>query len=189
MTWPPRWDKPHFKEAGSRKVARGLKREKRLAGENSNKAEVRRRDKYCRFPLCGCKRFQLAVSPTSRRPEVSHSKHKGIGGNPAEDRSAPELMVLVCSARHKENIFSLDRKTIRWRALTKAGAAGPIAWHIKIAELRRLNPDSCALMLMAVRELHRAEWFELARETAIHVYEPQTPAQTIILAWLRGMEV
>jgi len=185
--WPPRWTGPQFKGAGSRKVARGLKREKRLAGENSNKAEVRRRDKYCRFPLCGCKRFQLALAPTSRRGEVSHAKHKGMGGNPAADRSEPELMVLVCSARHKENVFSIDRHTLRWRALTKAGAEGPIAWEIDLHELRRYRTGGPLLELALPR--HPGRWFELARETAIHVYEPQTPEQTIILAWLRGMEV
>lgn len=180
-SWPPRWTAPQFKERRSGKVVRGLRREKRTTRENKKKTDVRKRDKYCRFPLCGCKRFGLAM-------HVSHLKHKGAGGNPKEDRSEPELMVYVCSARHRENRFAIDQKTIRWRALTKDGANGPIAWDIKVADLRRLNPDSCALMLMAVRELHRAEWFELARETAIHVYEPQTPAQTVILAWLRGME-
>lgn len=182
-SWPPRWTGSQFKQPRSLKVGRVLKREKRDAKEKSRKDDVRKRDKYCRFPLCGCKRFGLALR------EVSHSKHKGMGGNPKGDRSEADLMVLVCAARHKENIFSIDRKTIRWRPLTSKGADGPIAWDIKVAELRRLNPDSAALMLMAVRELHRAEWLELVRETAIHIYEPLTPFQRSTLERLKGMEL
>lgn len=180
-TWPPRWDRPNFKQAGSRKVARGLKREKRLAGENSNKAEVRRRDKYCRFPLCGCKRFQLAL-------HVAHGRHKGMGGNPAEDRSEPDSMVLVCSARHKENVFSIDRKTIRWRALTPEGSNGPIAWEIAVDDLLR-SPKPELMHIVTMRIKPRTKWLELARETGIHVYEPSTADQTVILAWLRSMQL
>lgn len=179
--WPPRWTGPHFKGAGSRKVARGLKRETRLAGENAHKKQVRTRDKFCRFPLCGCSRFSL-------RLEVSHAKHKGMGGNPKADRSEPELMVLVCSARHKENVFSIDRGTLRWRPLTPKGSRGPIAWDISSDDLRRFHTAS-PLVTAAIAVLPRARWFELARERSIHACEPSTPEQTVILAWLHGMEL
>lgn len=169
MTWPPRWTEPHFKKPGSRKVARGLKREKRATKEKKKKTDVRGRDKYCRFPLCGCKRFALAL-------HVSHQKHKGMGGNPKEDRSDPALMVLVCSARHKENRISIDRGTLRWRALTAAGAAGPIAWDVDLTPLGE-------------RDGHLGKWMELARETAIHVYEPIASRQRAILERLAGMEI
>lgn len=169
MTWPPRWTEPHFKEPGSRKVARGLKREKRATKEKKKKTDVRGRDKYCRFPLCGCKRFALAL-------HVSHQKHKGMGGNPKEDRSDPALMVLVCSARHKENRISIDRGTVRWRALTDDGAAGPIAWAV-------------AARALYGSRVGRAEWLELARETAIHVYEPIASRQRAILERIATMEI
>lgn len=181
--WPPRWTGPHFKGAGSRKVARGLKRETRLAGENAHKKQVRTRDKFCRFPLCGCSRFSL-------RLEVSHAKHKGMGGNPKADRSEPELMVLVCSARHKENVFSIDRGTLRWRPLTDKGSAGPIAWSIALFDLLRVaKTEGSDLLTLALADIKpRTQWFELARERSIHTCEPSTPAQSVILAWLRGME-
>lgn len=111
------------KPTGSRKVARAKKRFTLKTAEDKQKAKVRKRDKRCRFPLCGCKRFNLAQ-------HVSHQHHKGMGGNPAGDRSTADQMILVCSARHKENEFAIDRGTIRWRALTDKGANGPIAWDV-----------------------------------------------------------
>lgn len=186
--WPPRWTGPQFKTApGSKKVKIGMKREARLANENSRKQRVRNRDKYCRFPLCGCRRFALPMSPAGRRAEVSHFKHKGMGGNPAEDRSEPEIMVLVCSARHKSNVFAIDRKTIRWRALTPTGANGPIAWDIAIEEMR--GREIPPLVQLTMRDWPKAKWFELAREKHPHVYETMTAAQTVVLSWLRGMEL
>lgn len=176
--WPPRWTAPQFKEKRSAKVGRGLRREKRASKEKDKKGEVRKRDKYCRFPLCGCKRFGLAL-------HVSHLIHKGPGGNPKGDRSEPEIMVYVCSARHRENIFAIDQKTIRWRALTPKGANGPIAWDIKIADLKKHGAaDALRLALGGIS----GQWLEIARETGIHLYEPSTPEQVVILAWLRGME-
>lgn len=186
MTWPPRWTEPHFKKPIAAKVTRGLKRETRTKKENVKKADVRTRDKYCRFPLCGCSRFQLALR------EVSHARHKGMGGNPAEDRSDPSRMVYLCAARHKANVFSVDRHTLRWRALTPFGANGAIAWDIALGDLFRVTSRLPKLspMLAVVLELMPTSrgWFELARETAIHTYEPSTPEQVTILSWLRGME-
>lgn len=180
--WPPRWDGPQFKQAaGSAKVKRGKKREARADREDAKKAEVRLRDRYCRFPLCGCKRFQLALR------EVSHSKHKGMGGNPAEDRSDPDSMVLLCDARHKANKFSVDRKTLRWKPLTKDGSDGPIAWEIDARELRSIQRTP-ALIFLAIAQLPPTRWFELARETQPHLYEPTSSEQSAILAWLRGMD-
>jgi hypothetical protein len=182
VTWPPRWTEPHFKQPGSAKVRRGLKREARENREDTQKGKVRNRDKYCRFPLCGCKRFGLHC-------ETSHRRHKGMGGNPKEDRSDPADMVYLCSARHQSNVFAVDRKSLRWRPLTEKGAHGPIAWDIKVSELRRLVPKSTPLIALAVGLMGRDKWFELARETGIHVYEPMTPEQTAIVAFLKGMEV
>jgi len=180
--WPPRWEGPQFKQApGSAKVKRGKKREARADREDAKKIEVRLRDRYCRFPLCGCKRFQLTLT------EVSHSKHKGMGGNPAEDRSDPESMVLLCDARHKANKFSVDRKTLRWRALTRSGSDGPIAWSIDTRELRNIKRTP-ALIHLAIENLPAGRWFELAVETGIHTYEPTSAEQSAILAWLRGMD-
>src|SRR4030095_16608414 len=107
--------------------ARGLK-----TRENKNKQLVRDRDVYCRFPLCRCR--QLAILP-----HVSHQVHKGMGGDPTGERSVPSLMIMLCAWRHREAPISIDNKTLRWRALTRAGAAGPVAWDVKISALSRLH--------------------------------------------------
>ena len=144
-----------------RRRARAVK-----AGENGHKAEVRRRDKRCRFPLCGCRSFGISC-------EVSHSRHKGIGGNPNGDRSNPELMVYLCRARHRELRIALDRGTLRWRALTTDGANGPIAWDV----------DGEAMKLKAPAD----GWIEVAREIRNGVTEALTPFQRSVLLMLAGM--
>lgn len=104
----------------ARKAA-ALKRE-----EDANKELVRERDRYrCRFPLCPCHNFNLFL-------EVSHSEHKGMGGDPSGDRSAPELMILICNWRHRVSRYSIDKKTLRWRPLTADGANGLIAWEARV---------------------------------------------------------
>lgn len=171
MTWPPRWTEPQFKKPQSAKVDRFLRRTKRDAAEQVEKRKVRNRDKYCRFPLCGCGKMKL-------RTDVSHSQHKGMGGNPAEDRSKAHLMVLVCGARHKDNIAAIDRGNIRWRPLTARGSNGPIAWDLHVTMIgSRSSPAGDRV------------WRELAVETAPHVYKPFTNAQADLLKWLSEMTV
>lgn len=152
----------------ARKVRKTLARRVIENEEERKKREVRLRDKYCRFPLCGCRKFGLA-------PHVSHSKHKGAGGNPTGDRSAPELMVLVDAARHRENRMSIDRGNVRWDGLTKNGSNGPIRWWVNVAAMT--NPHA------------EPRWVEVAREIAPHVYEPFTPKQRAILEELAKMEI
>lgn len=132
------------KPTGSRKVARGLKRVARKSKEDAIMKKVRTRDRYCRFPLCGCKKFQLPL-------HVSHQRHRGMGGNPAGDRTTTASMVLVCSARHRDNVYSIDRGTIRWRQVFKyRGADGPILWEVEIER----------------------RWIVVAIEKDLHAYEP-----------------
>jgi hypothetical protein len=170
--WPPRWNKPHFKEPVSSKVQRFIKRTERDGKEQIEKRKVRNRDKFCRFPLCGCGKMKL-------RTEVSHSTHKGMGGNPAGDRSQAELMVLVCGARHKDNTIAIDRGTLRWRALTARGSNGPIAWDVDIPPY--LDLAEC---LPSTRKSH---WFEVARESAPHVWHCFNSEQQRILKQLSEM--
>ena len=130
--------------------------------------EVRERDRKCRFPLCACGRFRL-------RLEVSHQKHRGMGGNPSMDRTTPESMILVCSARHKENRVSLDRGTLRWRALSDRGAEGPVAWDVDLNALGARQGSS------------RPQWREVARELAPHRVETPTSEQMEVLLLLAQM--
>ncbi len=167
-TWPPRWTGPQFKEPIAKKVTRGLKRRAAKNAEDEQMRAARRRDKYCRFPLCGCKAFAL-------RLEVAHLHHRGIGGNPKLDRTTPDILMLVCSARHKENRMSLDRGTIRWQPLTDQGADGPVAWAVDVAAFNG-RPT-----------VKHARWVEVAREVAPHVYLPFHEDQRRILEQLKAM--
>jgi hypothetical protein len=127
--------------------------------ENKNKQFVRDRDLVCRFPACSCQRFDLFL-------EVSHAEHKGMGGDPTGERSAPEKLILVCNWRHKEGRYAIDRKNIRWRPLTAEGSNGPVAWDIRAPWL------------------FGHEWFEIARETAIRRWEAPTEGQRAVLELL-----
>lgn len=166
MTFPARWapGTTHFKEGGSLKVARAIKGYKIAAGESKHKRAVRTRDKRCRFPLCGCAKFKLGL-------HVAHLQHKGAGGNPKGDRSATHKMILLCSARHRENRISLDRGTIRIRPLTLAGTAGPCVWDVDTRD----------------RPSTHAQWTEVGREVTRGIFEPFTPEQRAILDTLSPM--
>lgn len=165
----PMWKKPIASP-----VVRQLKTRKAKGAEDEQKAKVRRRDKYCRFPLCGCGKFKLQL-------EVSHGQHKGAGGNPKGDRSAAKLMILLCSARHLRNRISLHRATLRVRALNpRQGLGGPVAWDVDGRALAHMVAGTEPVGLPP-------KWIELARETARHVYEPFTDAQQQALDLLATM--
>lgn len=169
MSWPPRWEPgtTHFKGAKTTKRARRFKTRAAKSEEDQQKAAVRKRDKHCRFPLCGCKALAL-------RLEVSHQQHKGAGGNPKGDRSTPDRMMYLCEARHKGNTIAIDRKTLRWEPLTTDGANGPVRWLVDVTAMRGLTGD-------------KAKWVEVARETAINQIARLTPDQARLLATLREM--
>lgn len=142
--------------------------------ERENKAHVRRRDVYCRMPLCGCFRFKLSM-------HVSHQQHKGMGGNPTGDRSHPDLMLLVCAPRHRENRISIDNGTLRWRAIGRDRDGHVlVAWDVD----RRALTHSLATLIA-----HRPDWVEVARESALHRFEPFTPEQKAILQQLAEMKL
>jgi hypothetical protein len=168
----------NFKEPkGSAKVERLIRRLALKAAEDKSKAEVRRRDKRCRFPLCQCRKFNLAC-------HVAHSQHKGAGGNPKGERSAPDLMVYVCSARHRENRMAIDRGTVRWRPLTEYGANGPIAWEIDGEALQPFLVDR------HMRVFLPHGWVEIARESAAReTLMPLEEWQRKVLQHLAGMRI
>jgi hypothetical protein len=141
--------------------------------ERSSKSEVRRLDRYCRFPRCGCSKKGYALA-------VAHLEHKGMGGNPKGDRSEIARMILVCAPRHRENPVSLDRGTVRLTPLTDAGTRGPCTWAVHVPSLK--------LKLASPWPGMQVEWMLLAIETAQHVFEPFTPEQLEVLNFLKGMK-
>lgn len=142
--------------------------------EKKNKGNVRKRDRVCRFPLCGCRKLGLNIQA---RPEVSHDRHKGIGGNRAGDRSTTALMVLLCLHRHQDGIVSRHKGTLRAVYLTSAGYDGPVAWEIDVEAINRHG---------AGREPH---WREVARERTPGVLEPLTDWQRSTLELLAEMDL
>lgn len=142
--------------------------------ERRHKAQVRLRDRYCRMPLCGCWRFRLSL-------HVSHQQHKGMGGNPKGDRSHPDRMLLVCGPRHRENRISIDNHTLRWREIGRdVDGHVLVAWDVdRHALAHRLG----ALLV------HQPDWFEVARESALHRFEPFTPEQRAVLERLAEMKI
>lgn len=165
MTFTSNW-KP---SRTARKKAQLATRVERRTKEDREKAKVRRRDKFCRFPLCGCRKLKL-------RLEVSHQEHKGIGGNPKGDRSTADLLILLCDHRHQYGAVSRHKGTMRTRALTTAGMNGPVAWDVDLNALRR-------------RAGHLGKWMEVARETAVQKLELLTPYQREVLEQLAEMEL
>lgn len=173
---------PNWKPVrGTAKRERRARKDTRDAKELLEKKAVRRRDRVCRFPLCGCRRAGLAL-------HVSHVQHKGAGGNPAGDRSVRDLMVLVCVMRHRESRFAIDQQTIRWRALTAKGADGPIVWEADRETLLRSGctgngpePASWATL--------DGGWLELARESAPGKLDPTYGVRRAILEDLARMNI
>jgi hypothetical protein len=151
-----------------RKRATRTRRRERRETERAEKQIVRHRDQYrCRMPLCGCR-------DAGMRLEVSHQRHKGMGGNPKGDRSTQDQMILLCRVRHQQGIISRHKGSLAIRPLTDAGTAGPCAFAIDVWALMRAWPvreRSLAFKLAladAVRAQERGGMVELVREYEIH---------------------
>lgn len=112
---------------------------------------------------------------------VSHDKHKGMGGNPAGDRSAPELMLLLCKWRHQDAPISRDRETLLTKYLSDEKNDGPIQWLIDTDELGRLAPSLRRLLPTF------GGFVELATEIEPFVYEPLAEWQAAALELLAGL--
>jgi hypothetical protein len=129
--------------------------------EDAAKAAARRRDKVCRFPLCGCRRLGL-------RLEVAHDEHKGMGGNPAGNRNVPENLVLMCIHRHQFGGISFHKGTLRADFLTARGFDGPVKWFVN---------------------LERDRWTEVAREVSPGILEALAEKQRGLLEALAAMDL
>lgn len=158
-----------FKQPVSPKVLRSKRSITQKLAEGKVMSAVRREDHYCRFPLCGCRKHHL-------RLDVCHERHRGMGGNPALDRTTPEGLILLCSARHRENRIAWDRATLAITPLSRTvGMRGPCRWFIDTEALPGLVPA--------------ARWFEIAREIIPHHFEPSTAEQLRLLEILKEMEL
>lgn len=165
---------------GTAKRARARESRRRKDEVLEHMQAVRERDRYCRFPMCGCRHFGT-YSPMT----VSHDTHRGAGGNPAGDRSLPDAMIALCFWRHQDGKIARDRKNLRIRALTPAKNRGPVAFEIKRSAL--VVPE--LLRIMADPETPTSEWIEVARERAPHELERLRPWQVAVLSVLAEMNL
>lgn len=121
--------------------------------------EVRDREDYtCRFPhACGAS------------IEVSHQKHRGMGGDPTGDCSDPRIMVGVCGVIHRTGKIALDKKNLRWVPLTDAGADGPIEWQVKLGAVHGFVGDA-------------DDWIRVVVESSPRRLEPPLEVHRLLLA-------
>jgi hypothetical protein len=107
-----------------------LRKLERKTRERSGMDEARIRDgNRCQFPLCTC-----AIWPSP--VEIAHLKHRGMGGNPAGDRSTADRLIALCRRRHQDSRLSLHHGTIEAVPLSAAGMNGPKLWRVNLAPLR-----------------------------------------------------
>lgn len=141
-------------ERGEYRAEKLAKRAQSKSSEKAEKAKARKRDGaackgYCRWPGCKVRTYL----------EVSHLKHKSMGGNPANDRSVAERMIQVCQPHHRGG-RSIDTGDLEVRPLTLAGTDGPCEfWQ--------------AFTLMVDGSLRR-EMKCIAYETSIGIYHEDT---------------
>lgn len=153
-------------------AARNKLRRARAKRERTEKMEVRDRDQWhCRFPLCGCKRAGF-------RLEVSHDRHKGMGGDPKGTRSTAAGMILLCAPRHQTSILSRHAGTIQTMHLTRRKNNGPVAWFVDLPTMLILCPT-----IITIGNRH-GQWIEIAREAAVQQLEPLEAWQRTALEML-----
>lgn len=158
------------------KVRRSIKRKATKSAEDRIMQSVRREDRFCRFPLCGCGRLKLTL-------DVAHAGedgHRGIGGNRSLSRTTPANLILICRPRHRAHQFAVDQKTLRVEPLTDAGLRGPVEWWVSLYALPDDLRERLGLQADDVELL-------LAVETRPHTCLPFTPEQAAILKHLATM--
>lgn len=92
------------------------------AAEDEVIAEAKKLDGRCRWPEAHKCRGQL---------EGAHVfQHRGMGGNPAGDRTTPGDILTVCAWIHRQGPASIDGKDLKVEALTDRGTRGPcVFWR------------------------------------------------------------
>lgn len=95
------------------------------AFEANEKVKVRERDgQRCRWPGCDAPGYSL---------EVAHLRHKGMGGNPARDRSTRDQMITLC-IRHHRGPISFDSGHLQIRPVTELGTDGQCEFSMSYTE-------------------------------------------------------
>lgn len=170
MTFQSNW-KP---SRTARKIEERKTKLSRRRDEDNAKKEVRKRDKVCRFPLCGCKRLGLAL-------HASHQTHKGMGGDPTGERSTTAGLILLCGHRHQFGRISRHAGTMKAMPHSSAqGCDGPVSWYVRRDEI----PDEAV-----PTALFGQEWVCVADEVSPGRLAQPLPWQLVILKRLAEMDV
>jgi hypothetical protein len=120
-----------------------VRRKAIVAAEDAAKREVRRRDGRCRWPHCeNCASYKP-------RLECAHLDAKGFGGDHGTVSEVSQ-MILLDFLTHQSGPDSLEQHGRRIDPLTSEGTNGPCEFWAKDA---------------------RGEWYLVARERALFVYE------------------
>lgn len=102
---------------GAYVLERKRKQREHKAREASVMAAVKAADEHrCRVP--GCRYRDVPV-------DVAHVVHRGMGGNPSEDRTVPELLQTLCRIHHS----MFDRGDLHIEPLTRQQYRGPCAYY------------------------------------------------------------
>lgn len=163
------------KPKGPTAIARSKRARTLREAEGVEKATVRRRDKHCRFPRCGC-RSSWGLDAMKRVPTVSHDFHKGMGGDPTGGVSIAPLMILLCKWRHQDAPVSRHAGTMQTRYLTPDNNDGPVEF---LVDLFAVYPG---------RYERKGMWFIVATEVERGVLGELTVEQRDVLHDLTGME-
>ena len=100
---------------GSALLARRARAERRRAEARTIMREARHRDgDRCQFPGCAYRAMSMPI-------DVCHLRHRGMGGNPAGDRTTRQTLITLCRVHHGQ----YDAADFDIRPLQTCGTDGP----------------------------------------------------------------
>lgn len=109
----------HKPTRGTALLARKVKRAARVSAEQKiMQAALKRDGRKCRWPYCQYRTHKLPV-------DACHLRHRGMGGNPALDRTTTASVLSLCRKHHGE----LDAGQLDVEPLTLEGCNGPLAFY------------------------------------------------------------
>lgn len=108
-------------------MGRRVARKAQVAKEQkAMQAALKRDERKCRKPRCTeAKRLDLPIDPCHMK-----DKHRGMGGNPAGDRTQRQLIISLCRIDHG----AYDRGDLWIEPLTADDFDGPCEFHEKHLE-------------------------------------------------------
>lgn len=110
-------------ERGTARLERlGKKRSRKLAEERAMSAARRRDGHRCRWPRCEFTGLTLAVA---------HLEHRGMGGNPAGDKTERHKLILLC-VRHHDRFDGRAAPDVDIVPVdSRAGTDGPCVFYVR----------------------------------------------------------